>query len=187
MGAIELGARALSPALPALSTVGVYLLVCVLLWSGVSKLARPHVTALALVEFGVIPHFDPRAAKVLGVIELALAASLALPAAAVLSLAFSCVVFGTFAGAIAVNLHAGKDFVCGCFGDEAERLSRGSLVRAVALTSFALVLLVFAPEPWTTGLAQSAVGLAAAAGVVFSTRLARSLPELSPRHSHGSG
>lgn len=76
--ALSVGARGLDALLtPAVFGVAAWLLAGVFVWSGVTKVRRPALAAMALVDFGVARRVWPGLGLALGVAELALATTLA--------------------------------------------------------------------------------------------------------------
>jgi hypothetical protein len=126
--------------------IAVWILAIIFVWSGVAKLRRPTLAAMAMMDFGVLHRVRPRLGNALGATELLLALSLITGALPVVSLPVTAGLLWFFVLLIAKSLLSGKDFACFCFGDAASRLSRLTLVRTVALALLASMLAV-APLP----------------------------------------
>ena len=157
--------------------IGVWVLAIVFVWSGLAKLRRPALAAMAMNDFGVLRRIRPRLGSALGAAELLLALSLITGALPVVSLAVTAVLLWFFVLLIARSLHLGKDFSCYCFGDSDSRVSRSALVRTGALALLASVL-VAAALPYA-GFDQvyllQAISAAAFVGVIA---LAGKIPRL---------
>src|SRR3712207_3419211 len=58
---------------PAGFGVGVWILAIIFVWSGVAKLRRPTLAAMAIMDFGVLRRVRPRLGSALGAAEVLLA------------------------------------------------------------------------------------------------------------------
>lgn len=58
--------------------IAIWFLAFIFTWSGIAKMRRPTLAAMAMVDFGVVRHLRPRLGFALGTIELLLALFLAL-------------------------------------------------------------------------------------------------------------
>lgn len=128
---------------------GVWLLFFVLAWSGVSKLDGLASTANAFTSFGVTRRPSRWAAVGLAAVELSVALSLGLSVvierawrAQSAPLVVAGVLFASFALLIGRSLSRGAQFACNCFGSSTELLSVFSLLRAIALCSLTIALLL---------------------------------------------
>lgn len=127
---------------------GVWLLAGVFAWSGIAKLRRPVLAALAMAEFGVAQKPRRMHGVALGVGEALL--SCALVAAAVAEsrvirvpvLAGAALLLWLLVVLITRSLSRGRTFVCFCFGDSESKLSGTTLLRTAALAVLASILLV---------------------------------------------
>src|SRR5918998_5736473 len=135
---------------PAGYGIAVWVLAIVFVWSGLAKLRRPALAALAMKDFGLVRRVRPGLGRALGAAELLLALFLIIGALPAVVLPFTAVLLWFFVLLIARSLWLGKDFSCFCFGDADSRLSRLTLIRTAALALLASVLasvLAFAPLP----------------------------------------
>jgi hypothetical protein len=113
-------------------------------WSGVSKIRRPGLSAMTLVDFGVARRVRPAHGTALGAAELMLAAALIAGAAyggwpAQAANLAALIVLASFTAAIAKSLSEGNATPCACFGGTQAPLSRASLARTGALMLVAIV------------------------------------------------
>jgi hypothetical protein len=129
--------------------IAVWILAIVFVWSGVAKLRKPTLAAVAMMDFGVLRRVRPRIGSALGAAELLLALLLISGALPVLFLPLAAGLLWLFVLLIAKSLLSGKDFACFCFGDSDSRLSRLTLVRTGALALLASVLAI-APLPYAS-------------------------------------
>jgi hypothetical protein len=129
--------------------IAVWILAIVFVWSGVAKLRKPTLAAVALMDFGVLRRVRPRLGSALGAAELLLALLLISGTLPALFLPVTAGLLWLFVLLIAKSLLSGKDFACFCFGDADSRLSRLTLVRTGALALLASVLAV-APLPYAS-------------------------------------
>lgn len=165
---------------PAGYGIAVWVLTIIFVWSGVAKLRKPTLAAMAITDFGVIRGIRPRLGSALGGAEVLLALFLAAGILPMVSLPFTAGLLWLFVLLIARGLWLGKDFACFCFGDSDSRLSRWTLVRTAALAMLASVL-AFAPLPagsyagLTTTYILQAV---AAAAIVAMAVLGGQIPRL---------
>jgi hypothetical protein len=166
---------------PAGYGIGVWVLATVFVWSGIAKLRRPALAALAMVDFGVLRRVRPRLGAALGAAELLLALSLATGALPGVVLPATAVLLWIFALLIARSLLAGEDFACFCFGDGDSRLSWPTLARTVTLALLASVLTFAAPRTGTYAdlseayLLQAVSAVALVGVIVLGSQLPRLL------------
>ena len=162
---------------PAGYGVAIWILAIIFVWSGLAKLRRPTLAAMAMTDFGVLRRVRPRLGGALGAAELLLALSLITGTLSVVFLPITAGLLWFFVLLIARSLWSGKDFSCFCFGDSGSRVSRFTLIRTTALASLASVLAV-APLPYA-GFDQiyllQAISAAALVGAIV---LASQLPKL---------
>ena len=162
---------------PAGYGIAVWILVIVFVWSGLAKLRRPTLAAMAMNDFGVLRRIRPRLGGALGAAELLLALSLITGTLPVIVLLFTAGLLWFFALLIARSLWSGDDFPCFCFGDADSRVSRLTLLRTVALALLASVLAV-APLPYA-GFGQTYLLQAiSAAAFVSAIVLGSQIPKL---------
>jgi hypothetical protein len=111
-------------------------------------------------------------------LELALGALLVANLVPVVAAAGAVALFGVFAAALAVSLARSNRAPCHCFGaSELETISPVALVRALALTGLAGVLLSLAlGSPGSLSGSEVVAGLLMAASLVAVTRLSALLP-----------
>jgi hypothetical protein len=127
--------------------IAVWILAIIFVWSGLAKLRRPTLAAMAIVDFGVLRRVRPRLGSALGAAELLLALFLITGTIPAIFLPVTAGLLWIFVLLISRNLWSGKDFACFCFGDADSRLSRLALVRTAALALLASVLAA-APLPY---------------------------------------
>jgi hypothetical protein len=135
---------------PAAHGVGVWILALVFAWSGIVKLQRPGLAAMAMVDFGVLNRMRPRLGLALGLFEVVLALALSLGVLLRPSLFLATLALWLFTALIARSLWLGEHFACFCFGDTDSRISSWTLVRTAALTVLASVLVLLPPAPLAT-------------------------------------
>jgi hypothetical protein len=151
MNGFESALSLLASALHLVSTptgygIGVWILGIIFVWSGVAKLRRPTLAAMAMMDFGVLRRVRPRLGSALGAAEVLLALFLITGTLPVLFVPVTAGLLWFFVLLIARSLRSGQDFPCFCFGGADSRLSRLTLVRTAALAVLASVLAVAAPE-----------------------------------------
>jgi len=162
---------------PAVYGIVVWILAIVFVWSGLAKLRRPTLAAMAMHDFGVLRRIKPRLGGALGAAELLLALSLITGTLPAIFLPVTAGLLWFFVLLIAKGLFSGEDFSCFCFGDADTRLSRLTLVRTAALALLASVL-AFVPLPYA-GLGQRYLLHAlSAAALVGAITLAGQIPKL---------
>ena len=163
---------------PAGYGIAVWVLAIIFVWSGVAKLRRPTLAAMAMMDFGVVRRVRPRLGSALGAVELLLALSLIAGVLPALVLPVTAGLLWFFVLLIARGLLSGEDFACFCFGDSASRLSRLTLVRTAALALLASVLAV-APLPTYAGFSETYVLQAiSAAAFIGAISLVGHIPKL---------
>jgi hypothetical protein len=126
--------------------IGVFCLAIVFAWSGMAKLRRPELAALAIVDFGLTRHAKPILGYTLGTAEAALAVLLVVGTSMPPILLATAALLWLFAALIARSLLAGERFACFCFGDGEATLSGATLARTLALAALATAL-ALAPVP----------------------------------------
>jgi len=117
-----------------------WFLATIFAWSGVVKLRRPTLTAMAMVDFGVFRRVQPVLGWMLGAVELTLAFALATQRFPQLTLLLTAMLLWVFTIFIARSLWRGKAFACFCFGDTDSEMSPWTLLRTVALALLATVM-----------------------------------------------
>lgn len=165
---------------PAGYGIAVWVLTIIFVWSGVVKLRRPTLAAMAITDFGVLRRVRPRLGSALGGTEVLLALFLVTGTLPMLFLPVTAGLLWLFVLLIARSLWSGGNFACFCFGDADSKLSRWTLIRTAALALLASLLAV-APLP--TGayasFAQTYVLQAvAAAAIVGAVVLGGQIPKL---------
>ena len=162
---------------PAGYGIAVWVLAIVFVWSGLAKLRRPALAAMAITDFGVLRKIRPWLGSTLGGAELLLAVSLI---AGVLPIVFLPVTAGLlwfFVLLIAKSLWSGKEFSCFCFGDADAKISRVTLVRTIALALLASALAV-APLPYASIGQTYLLQALCAAALVGAIALGGQIPKL---------
>ncbi|MDQ3863565.1 MAG: hypothetical protein M3317_08715 [Actinomycetota bacterium] len=162
---------------PAGYGIAIWILAIIFAWSGLAKLRRPTLAAMAVHDFGVLPRVRPRLGGALGAAELMLALSLIVGALPVVSLPVTAGLLWIFVLLIARSLRLGKDFSCFCFGDSDSRVSRLTLVRTAALALLASILVV-APLPYARFDQAYLLQAISAAAFVGTIALASKVPKL---------
>jgi hypothetical protein len=127
---------------PAGYGIAIWVLAIVFVWSGLAKLRRPALAAMAMNDFGILRRVRPGLGRALGAVELLLALSLITGTLLVVVLPVTAALLWFFVLLIARSLWLGKDFSCFCFGDADSRLSRVTLVRTTVLALLASALVV---------------------------------------------
>jgi hypothetical protein len=127
---------------PAGYGTAIWVLAIIFVWSGLAKLRRPALAAMAINDFGILRRIRPGLGSALGAMELLLALALITATLPVVTLPVTAGLLWFFVLLIARSLWLGKDFSCFCFGDADSRLSRVTLVRTIALAVLATALVV---------------------------------------------
>lgn len=154
------------------------LLAWVFVVSGIAKLRRPALTAMAIVDFGVTRRVVPALGAALGAVELVLAAALFLRIVPLATLTLTAGLLSAFVFVIGRALLQEKSFPCYCFGDSEGELSPWTLVRAAALAALALVALVGGSGPLDTALRTRALQEVTAASILGAALMAARIPRL---------
>ncbi len=158
--------------------IAVWILAIIFVWSGVAKLRRPTLAAMAMMDFGILARVRPRLGSALGAAELLLALFLITGTIPVIFLPVTAGLLWIFVLLISRNLWSGKDFACFCFGDADSRLSRLTLIRTAALALLASVLAV-APLPYASFsqiyLLQAITAAAFVGSIVLGSQIRRLL------------
>jgi hypothetical protein len=160
--------------------IAVWILAIVFAWSGVAKLRRPTLAAMAIVDFGVSRRVMPRLGTALGATELLLALLLITGMLSRIFLPITAGLLWLFVLLIARSLWAGERFACFCFGDVDSELSHLTLVRTATLALLASVAAV-APPPavaYTGFSVTDALQAASAMAVVGTIVLVNLIPRL---------
>jgi len=127
---------------PAGYGIAIWVLAIIFVWSGLAKVRRPALAAMAMNDFGILRQIRPGLGRALGVVELLLALTLITGTLLVVVMPVTAGLLWFFVLLIARSLWLGKDFSCFCFGDADSRLSRVTLVRTTALALLASALVV---------------------------------------------
>jgi hypothetical protein len=154
-----------------------------LAWSGVAKVRRPLLAALAMVNFRVISRPRSGPGRALGVAELTITGMLAgvsiSSVLGTLGAVLAVITFAAFSFVLARSLLAGETFECNCFGDSHATISTGTLFRAGAFAVLAGLLAGrLVTDPPTASTAQSAATATTAAAIVGSAALLTSARQL---------
>jgi hypothetical protein len=127
---------------PAGYGIAIWVLAIIFVWSGLAKLRRPALAAMAMNDFGILRRVRPGLGGAFGAVELLLALSLITGTLLVVILPITAGLLWFFVLLIARSLRMGRDFSCFCFGDADSRLSHLTLVRTTALALLASALVV---------------------------------------------
>jgi hypothetical protein len=129
---------------PLVYGIAIWFLAGLFAWSGVAKLRRPALAAMAVVDFGVVRRVYPRLGSALGATEVFLAVVLVLEVLPQLFLWVTALLLWCFVLLITRSLWSGKRFACFCFGDADSPLSAWTLGRTTGLALLATTLAVAA-------------------------------------------
>ena len=162
---------------PAGYGIAVWVLAIVFVWSGLAKVRRPALAAMAITDFGLLHKIRPWLGVALGGAELLLAVSLIAGALPIVFLPVTAGLLWFFVLLIAKSLWSGKEFACFCFGDADARISRVTLVRTIALALLASVLAV-APLPYASLDQAYLLQALCAAALVGAIALGGQIPKL---------
>jgi len=162
---------------PAGYGIAVWVLAIVFAWSGLAKVRRPALAAMAITDFGILRRIRPRLGAALGGAELLLALSLVAGAAPVILLPVAAGLLWFFVLLIAKSLWSGKEFSCFCFGDADARISRVTLIRTSALALLASALAI-APLPYASFDQSYLLQALSAAALVGTIALGGQIPKL---------
>ena len=162
---------------PAGYGIAVWVLAIVFVWSGLAKLRRPALAAMAITDFGVLRKIRPPLGSALGGAELLLALALIAGTLPVVFLPVTAGLLWFFVLLIAKSLWSGKEFSCFCFGDADARISRVTLVRTIALALLASALAV-APLPYASLGQTYLLQALSAAALVGAIALGGQIPKL---------
>ena len=130
------GARGLLTS-PAGYGIAVWVLAIVFVWSGLAKLRRPALAAMAITDFGVLRKIRPwlgTASWWGGVASGPFPDRRCVP---IVFLPATAGLLWLFVLLIARSLWSGKEFSCFCFGGADARISRVTLLRTIALALLA--------------------------------------------------
>lgn len=131
----------------------VWLLAMVFAWSGTSKVMRPRLAALAMVDFRIASRPRVTFGLALGVTEVAVAVAMASGVAERLALGVASSLLIVSAALLVNSLRSGRRFPCRCFGGDEDPISYATLSRTGGLAMLAVVLWAFswgrftAPQP----------------------------------------
>jgi Methylamine utilisation protein MauE len=162
---------------PAGYGIAVWVLAIVFVWSGLAKVRRPAMAAMAITDFGVMRKIRPWLGAAFGGAELLLAVSLMAGAISIVVLPVTAGLLWFFVLLIAKSLWSGKEFSCFCFGDADARISRVTLVRTLALALLASALAV-APLPYASLGQTYLLQALSAAAIVGAIVLGGQIPKL---------
>lgn len=155
--------------------VGVFVLAAVFIMSGVPKMRRPELAAIAMVDLSMASRPFPRIAYVVGVFECLLGAGLAFASHQQLVLV-AAVLLWFFAILLILRLRSQPEFPCFCFGESDDKLNVWSVLRTTALACLATALAIARPPDSayeaTTPVLQgiTALALLSTALLIGSTR-----------------
>lgn len=108
-------------------------------WSGLAKLRRPRLAAMAIADFGLVDRPRRWQGMALGLFELGLGAAIAIGQGMTVVLGLACLTLLALTALLLRALGRSESFACFCFGGE-EKLSRATLVRNLALLALAGLL-----------------------------------------------
>lgn len=115
-------------------------------YSGASKLRNVRLTAMTLVDFGVMSRPRAGAGLAVGTYEVALAAALFTGIAGIvpsrIPAALAVVTLVAFSVLLVRGLRSGADFACNCFGASSEPISSSDVTRNVVLAATGVVAMV---------------------------------------------
>lgn len=111
----------------------------IFVWSGLAKLRRPGLAAMAIADFGLVARPRPWQGLGLGLFELGLGAAIVVGQAMSLVLGLACITLAAFTALVLRSVRRSESFACFCFGGE-EELSRATLARNLGLLALALLL-----------------------------------------------
>jgi hypothetical protein len=171
--------------------VGVFVLVWVLVWSGLAKLRDPSGAAQAMVGFRLIRKATPRWGSIASLIELVLAGALVLslvagPTAMLRSfLTATALLLVGFSFLIGRSLWRGESFACYCFGRSDAPVTLRAFARAISLSILSAVLAFVGPPSSNSygGVVLESAAAAAAIGVTVSLALLAQVAKSSRRLS----
>lgn len=149
---------------PAGTGVTAWFLAALFAISGTTKLRRPTLAAMAMVDLGMVHRVRPRLGQALGIGELGLAGALIVepgPAGAV-----AAAVLWLFACMIVRALLSGAAFPCFCFGETDQFVSRMTLARTTML-ALAATVLAWGARAGNVGIAGESLLQMAVAGAVL--------------------
>jgi hypothetical protein len=160
--------------------VAIWVLGIVFAWSSITKLRRPVLAAIAIVDFGISRRVMPRLGRALGAAELSLALLLVTGTLPKVFVPAAAGLLWLFVLLIARSLWVGKRFACFCFGETDSKLSRLTLVRTATLALLASVLSVTWPPTAAYPQINSTYALqaASAAAIVGTVVLGSLIPKL---------
>jgi len=161
-----------------LAAVGIWVLGLVFVWSGATKLRRPRLAAMAMVDFGVVRRPSAGLGLGLGAVEVGLGLLLLSGRTTTAALATATALLVLFSALLARSLAAGASFPCQCFGGEDKAISIGTLSRTGGLAAGAALLwlaVAAGADPGTAGPATRAV---AAVGLISTVVLLRAVLEV---------
>jgi hypothetical protein len=162
---------------PAGYGIVVWILAIIFAWSGLAKMRRPTLAAMAMNDFGVLRRVRPRLGSAFGAAELLLALSLITGMLPVVFLPVAAGLLWFFVLLIVRSLWLGKDFSCFCFGDAGSRLSRLTLARTTALALLASALAI-TPLPYASLSQAYLLQAISAAAFVGAIALGSQIPKL---------
>ncbi len=182
MGGFEAAGGLLRGVYEQLTGPGLGIVMSFLAWvfvvSGVAKLRRPALTAMAIVDFGVTRRVVPRLGTALGAVELGLAVVLMLRILPAATLALTGALLSAFVFVVARALLQKRSFPCYCFGDSDGDLSAWTLVRAGALAMLAVLAVVGGAGTVEATLQTRALQEVTAASVFGTALTAARVPRL---------
>lgn len=160
---------------PRARLVATSLLGVVFILSGIPKVRRPDLAAMAFVDFGLVRTVRTQFGVLLGATECLLGVALLTSIAAPLPTALSVVALWTFTVLLARTLRSGRAISCFCFGGS-DLISTRTVVRTLGLAVMSsAVMLLPSPVAGIADLVLAAVfaacmlGSVALFGATFST------------------
>lgn len=125
--------------------VGKGVLVATFTASGIAKLSHPEATSAAMIRFRLVTQASPLLARLLGAVEVLLAAALVVSPDEPVPLVMAALLLMTFAVMIAGALRRGDSFSCACFGQSDRPISPSTLLRTSILLALTVLLLIAGP------------------------------------------
>lgn len=147
--------------------IALSLLAALFFVSGASKLRRPRLAAVAMVNFGVARRARPAYGRALGLGEIGLASLLATRVESRTTLVAAAALLWFFSVLIARALLSGERFPCQCFGESESALTGATLARTATLALVATVFAAAGDHGGVSSAASKAGALESAAAVAI--------------------
>lgn len=151
-----------------------WILVVVFSVSGIAKLRRPTLAAVAIVDFGVASKVRPWAGSALGAAEFLLALLLAVRLGTPVVEATAFLLLALFTALMWRSVKRNDSFPCFCFGDSSEVVTYRTFFRTSALAAIGATVAGFAgggPVSYAHELYAAVGGVAVAATTSLISRV----------------